>query len=360
MPATMSNTVGGGTGFFLTQNGNKTIDTVSMDELQKMLNGSEQASQSTLLLKKRREVSEVDDALEFMKEEYHQRMEKCDQRQLDFERRQAEMKDQVLKFEKFIQENDAKRARAESKSKQEKRLLEQKELDLRRLTQELEAAMAEEGKLRDQRQRLKRYQVYLTDTITASEQEFEEISDLLSRFTTLRDANGDLKALCSNSEAEMERRKFEMQQFRQDRQNALLVQNSSLNEYQEQLEAVRSAVKRTTDECENEADRVKGISREAGQVVTSVKNLYLRCKQTMRNSVPDAHEKREEDRRQQLERCLTIIGERVEDLADVEYSYSTRFVDENMNGMPGGNSVVRKGIPGLRGGGNEGDRHHLS
>jgi hypothetical protein len=63
------------------------------------------------------------------------------------------------------------------------------------------------------------------------------------RFRTLRQANSDLMALCERSEAEMERRRFEMQQFRQDRQNALLVHNSALNEQQRNLEAVRSGLK---------------------------------------------------------------------------------------------------------------------
>lgn len=38
--------------------------------------------------------------------------------QAEFEQKQMDMRDQVVKFEKFIQENDAKRARAEAKAKQ--------------------------------------------------------------------------------------------------------------------------------------------------------------------------------------------------------------------------------------------------
>lgn len=38
--------------------------------------------------------------------------------QAEFEQKQMDMRDQVVRFEKFIQENDAKRARAEAKAKQ--------------------------------------------------------------------------------------------------------------------------------------------------------------------------------------------------------------------------------------------------
>src|SRR5690348_4360498 len=56
---------------------------------------------------------QVDDAMELTKEQYRARMERCALRQRDLEAKQGEMRGQVARFEKFIQENDAKRARAE-------------------------------------------------------------------------------------------------------------------------------------------------------------------------------------------------------------------------------------------------------
>ena len=55
-----------------------------------------------------------------MKLDYKKRMDICEQRRVQFELKQLKMRDQVLKFEKFIQENDAKRLRAEIKIKQVK------------------------------------------------------------------------------------------------------------------------------------------------------------------------------------------------------------------------------------------------
>lgn len=55
---------------------------------------------------------QVDDALQLMKEAYRERMEACDERQAQLEFKQAKMREQVAKFEKFIHENDAKRQRA--------------------------------------------------------------------------------------------------------------------------------------------------------------------------------------------------------------------------------------------------------
>lgn len=69
---------------------------------------------------------EVDESLKLMKTDYKKRMEDCEERRIQFEQKQAKMRENVLKFEKFIQENDAKRQRAELKAKQERKQYEEK------------------------------------------------------------------------------------------------------------------------------------------------------------------------------------------------------------------------------------------
>ena len=69
---------------------------------------------------------EVDVSLDLMKKDYKSRMDECEDRRVLFEVKQAKMREQVLKFEKFIQENDAKRIRAEAKAKNERQLFAEK------------------------------------------------------------------------------------------------------------------------------------------------------------------------------------------------------------------------------------------
>ena len=80
---------------------------------------------------------EVDDALDFMKEEYEQRMEACEEREREFARKQQEMREQVARFEKFIRENDSKRQRAEAKEKAEHRACQLNEEKRQQLMQQL-------------------------------------------------------------------------------------------------------------------------------------------------------------------------------------------------------------------------------
>jgi DNA repair exonuclease SbcCD ATPase subunit len=73
-----------------------------------------------------------------MKEEFKNRMEACEERRMQFELKQAKMREQVLKFEKFIQENDAKRLRAEQKAKQERKTYETKCQEMNTLSKKIE------------------------------------------------------------------------------------------------------------------------------------------------------------------------------------------------------------------------------
>lgn len=81
---------------------------------------------------------EIDVSFDLMKKDYKKRMDECEERRLLFEVKQAKMGEQVLKFEKFIQENDAKRLRADAKAKHERQLYTEKCKELSSLKSKIE------------------------------------------------------------------------------------------------------------------------------------------------------------------------------------------------------------------------------
>lgn len=81
---------------------------------------------------------EVDESLELMKKDHKKRMDECEERRIQFEVKQAKIREQVLKFEKFIQENDAKRLRAEAKAKLEKKLHDEKVKEIAMLLEKIQ------------------------------------------------------------------------------------------------------------------------------------------------------------------------------------------------------------------------------
>ena len=87
------------------------------------------ASQSTLLLQKKKEMAEVQQQLDRKKEEFRMRMQRCQEKEVELAAKQEALKEQVRKFEKFLKENDAKRVRANRKAQEEIKLREQKQAE---------------------------------------------------------------------------------------------------------------------------------------------------------------------------------------------------------------------------------------
>lgn len=180
-----------------------------ISELEHLLAAAGQTSQSTLLLKKRKEMREVDDSLELMKKDYKRRMDECEERRALFESKQAKMREQVLKFEKFIQENDAKRMRAEIKAKQERKIYEDKIKELNLLNEKILKLEVDQKELSNDLGMLLSvvsllcllqfltvknscFKEYLERIVEEGEFGYEEISEILNRHSTLSDANKDL------------------------------------------------------------------------------------------------------------------------------------------------------------------------
>jgi hypothetical protein len=93
---------------------------------------------------------EVDESLALMKKDYKKRMDDCEEGRLQFELKQAKMREEVLKLEKFIHENDAKRLRAEAKFKLEKKANDDKAKEIEALMTRIKNLELEEHQLHSQ------------------------------------------------------------------------------------------------------------------------------------------------------------------------------------------------------------------
>ena len=314
---------------------------------------------------------EVSEALAFMKQQYLERMKACDENHLNFERRQMDMKEQVIKFEKFIQENDAKRQRAEMRAKDERRKGEAKTEEIKALKKELMEAEKEREKLQDELNRLNRYKEYLDATVEEDEA-IEQIEDILNRYggrltnrragkkkhvsnsffqchrlTTLEGANKDLQDQVKMNDSDMDDIRDKLQTFRLETQNQVLVQNSKVHQYQNELERLKAMSKIGRDDEEAKQDRNKYVMNERGQIIMAIRNLYGRCCSTYRSKKPPFKEswvKDEEKLKRGLDMCLDFIEERIVDLKDVKDQYQEKLEKER---------EVLPPIPSVGGGGGE-------
>jgi len=344
-----------GGGAFLTQKGEKIIEVKKeIAELEQLLQGATQTSQSTLLLKKRKEMREVDDALDLMKKDYKKRMDECEERRHQFEQKQAKMRDQVLKFEKFIQENDAKRDRAEEKARRERKMFEDKCKELQQLMDRIEELEKDQRRLLDELAKKNCYRAYLERIVEETDQGYEEIADVLNRHNTLVDANKDLMKHAGEQEKEADELRRILLAYKTEKQNQLLVNNSFFQQLSKQLEFMREQVKVEEGENFHSEDKKKEMSRQSSQVAQAIKNIYTRCSSTMRNK-PVFVGQNAADHLEMLDFNLDVINSRIVDLIEITNEYKEEVA---AGGSIGGGvslrelsaSTVLTGITGKLGG----------
>lgn len=284
-------------------------------------------SQRTLLLRMKKEVRDMDDGLELTKKECEHRARACGERYARLRRREGVVRGQVVRFERFVRENDAKFHRAETKATTERQVVEgsrfQRRVLAARLTKLEEQLAASDTRL----SQLVHFKDYLSRTADSSNHEYPEIADLLTRLKTLQDANGDLAELIERRRAEMDALRSELEGLRVATQSRLLALNSEIGASRKILDARRCWNTDAGELRERQQESANEVAREMWHVAVGIQNLYERASAAMKPRLPTIWRDRFGDDsavpqdpvgfEKTLEAGLTAIRERIVDLADI-------------------------------------------
>jgi flagellar motility protein MotE (MotC chaperone) len=267
-----------GGGAFITQRNEKISEIKKeIEDLEALLGSTAPTSQSTLLLKKRKELREVDESLAAVKQDYKKRLEECEERRVGFVNRQARQRDNVIKFEKFIQENESKRKRAEERLRSEVKDYEDYCRVLAKGDAQLAEIDAERNKLLTQLGRVSVYKAFLEKIVEEGEYGYDSPDLILDRYRNLKEVNIDLTEKANASDEELQERTKQFQLLRIESENQVLASKGILTKYQKELKAITLDVKREQNEKDYVEEKKKDLSREYSQVTQSIRNLYVRC-----------------------------------------------------------------------------------
>jgi hypothetical protein len=213
---------------------------------------------------------------------------------------------------------------------------------------------------------LLKYRMYLETTVEASDGEYEEIGDILNRYATLVDTNKDLKNQVRGTEVDVRRAPGGERAWRKIRTACSCVYARRINcdrrsdssksrrrtscwsrtaasmgtavqaiavdlaqwltlmdvaiRYQQHLEGLRTeAMKLDLDR--QRSDRISNDrTRESGQIIMTVTNLYNRCRLSLGDKFPVLREQ-DMDVGQYMQSLLKVIAARIMDLDYILSSY---------------------------------------
>ena len=279
---------------------------------------SQETSQSTLLLKKKKVLQEVQAELDRKKAEYDARMRKCQEREEEVLTKQERIRESVLRFEKFVRENDLKRARALKKEREESQLRHQKEAEIVRLREELETLLKRKEEYKGLLDRLGVYDAYLESVLEAST-DFVEINDILMRHGTLLAANEEMRGVVDDSQTEKELLAQSLTTYTKEITDALLVKQGSVATRQKQAETIKMLNDKLDIECAYRQEAFNARKRTLGEAKMAIANIYLRC---LRKGVPAENTKL-------TFKLLDYIVQRMSDLGLITSAFLTAQRERN-------------------------------
>ena len=201
---------------------------------------------SSRILEKRRQLAEVHDALEAQKDEFARKMDAFRRREESLRKKDLRLQDSLIKFNKFLQENENKRTRAMKRCADECRIRELKEEEIIKLKDLLQIKSDEEKDLSEKLSRGRKYPEYLkrviqkevaqTPTLSSSSDEYSEIQDVLDRYQTLKTTNDDLLKKLEQNTKDHEVSRSNYTQFTKTSSNDILNMNNEIVALQKEMD----------------------------------------------------------------------------------------------------------------------------
>ncbi|ELT94686.1 hypothetical protein CAPTEDRAFT_93836, partial [Capitella teleta] len=201
---------------------------------------------ATRLLEKRREMAEVEQALAAQKEareasscEFQMKMESLQQRREELERKEFQLKESLLKFDKFLKENDSKKARAIKKATDEKDLQKSKDKEIDRLREDTSHLVKNRAKIQAKLEKHIMFHKYLEKVLEGAE-EFHEIREIIARYDTLTATHDDLMESEIGNQEKVEKQRGDLMKYTEEKNNDILSYNNQLGGLQTRLDKAQS------------------------------------------------------------------------------------------------------------------------
>lgn len=256
-------------------------------------------SPATRLLEKRRETAEVEHALSAQKEEFSMKMEGLAQRRQELESKEQDLKMSLMKFDRFLRDNDSKKNRALKKAKDERNMIKQKEQDIVDLQAECRDLEQERDKFKKRLEKYRIYQSYLERVLDLSD-EFSELREVMARYDTLIATHNDLLSREQKNQIIMEKEKQKFNRFTEEKNTEILHYNNQLAQLQSRLDKAQSEAVKWESKWTHIQNTAAKKTLLLGQIKIAIHNLYQLVQRHARNQRSgDGHDDLEDE--EQLE-----------------------------------------------------------
>lgn len=235
-------------------------------------------SPATLLLEKRRQMTEVQQALDAQKEEYDRKEAMFKRREQQLRKKDLELQENLCQFNKFLKDKSDKRQQYLQKAEVERK---EKHLKIKEMAEKKKALQGIKGEcsgLEADFKENEKYDLFLEAVKRRYDQEYPEIEHILKRHEVLEKARRDLEVKEVETSQQLEQMRIRLSEFTQEQHTRYLDLNNLKQRMQKKQEDATNAAQeletRVTSVVQQRLDR----TRELGEITMSVQNIYDRCR----------------------------------------------------------------------------------
>ncbi|UJR08272.1 hypothetical protein I4U23_012544 [Adineta vaga] len=282
----------------------------------------EHLSSTSRLLEKQREVNETEALLANQKEEFKLKMQSLKLRREKLDAKEHELRESLVNFEKYINELDSKRIRALKRAQDERELATIKQKEIDKLQEDITDLTRKREQQSARNAQYAKYSTYLEKTVEIAD-EFQEIQELIDRYTTLNMNKDSLLQIQNQREEQLEVMRKEREEFLQKKNNESLTLNNRIGDLQRELERAEIASRRAENKWNSMQTNTAEKALQIGNIVLAVRNLH---QMVIRQQKSDKEERIVETEnpikqvRQQLDRATTFIHDFTEIITEMNHS----------------------------------------
>ncbi|KAK9959341.1 hypothetical protein ABG768_009471 [Culter alburnus] len=238
--------------------------------------------QSTLVLKKRVEVDELNAQLMDKRQQVHDCMKILRERRAQLQQRQMETKHRAAKFDKFVEENEVKRRRALKKFQMEKQQNELKEKEKTELSTQLQDLQARRLYLKERVNKYKIFEEFLMKSLDLLPDNYlgyrtDLVMPIIRRYETLSISRQDLLQQLNSLTDELKTSQNQLEALKHQHNTYKLTTNQELSERQTQLDQMNEKNKQLEMTLQMHMAQSRDQVEEAGNILIAVRNLGEQC-----------------------------------------------------------------------------------
>mmetsp|Transcript_6229 Transcript_6229/g.9713 ORF Transcript_6229/g.9713 Transcript_6229/m.9713 type:complete len:199 (-) Transcript_6229:305-901(-) len=154
----------------------------------------DRASTATQLLEMKRQMQDIQDALETQKSVYQEKEEAFARREDILKNKDLELQEALILFNRFLKQNENKRRTAQMAADNEKKQKKAKVHEIEDKKKEIQTLKKELDALKKKVERNEKYKEFLQKVYSEYPEDFEERDHIMYRYWSLKKTHNELKA----------------------------------------------------------------------------------------------------------------------------------------------------------------------